>query len=307
MQSRTSRYFAVIAHHNSLRDAADALHVAQSALSRQIAKIEEEFSTPMLERHPRGVMLTPAGEIYLRYAREHLAEEDHMRAELDALKGLHHGTLRIHAIESLGRSMLPNLLAAFRDAHHGVKFQVVIAGSDEIIDAVREVASDIGLGYYSQPSPDVEIRPLLRQPLVAIVAANHPLAKQKQVSLRDVAQFPAALTAKNSHSRNLIDTACWQAGVSLTCVLETNSVELLTGFVEHSNAVTFLLPMSAFDGIHARTLAAVPIDSEILNVGVIEALTRTSRKLSPIGEAFLSFLATQLTTMPEPTQRQRRT
>jgi DNA-binding transcriptional LysR family regulator len=306
MQSRTSRYFAAIAQHNSLRDAADTLHVAQSALSRQISKIEEEFGAPMLERHPRGVMLTPAGEIYLRYARDQLAEEDHMRAELDALKGLHHGTLRIHAIESLARSMLPPLLAVFREAHRGVKFNIMISGSDEIIGAVREVATDIGLSYYSQPSPEIEIRALLREPLVAVVAANHPLAKRKQISLRDAAEFPAALTSKNSRSRNLIDTACWQAGVSLSPVMETNSIELLSGFVEHSNGVTFLLRIAALEGIRARRLAAVPIHSEILNLGVIEALTRASRKLAPIGEEFLAFLGAQLQTLQEQNSHRRR-
>ncbi len=306
MHSRTSRYFTAIAQHSSLRDAADALHVAQSALSRQISKIEEEFGAPMLERHPRGVELTPAGEIYLRYARDQLAGEDHMRAELDALKGLHHGTLRIHAIESLARSLLPPLLAIFREAHRGVKFNVVIAGSDEIIGAVREVATDIGLSYYSQPAPEIEIRALLREPLVAVVGAHHPLAKRKQISLRDAADYPAALTNKNSRSRNLIDTACWQAGVSLSPALETNSVELLTGFVENSDGVAYLLRISALDGIRARTLAAVPIHSEILNLGVIEALTRASRKLSPVGEEFLSFLGAQLAAVAEQNFRRRK-
>lgn len=306
MQTRTSRYFAALAQHSSMRDAADTLHVAQSALSRQISSIEEEFGTTMFERHPRGVMLTPAGEIYLRYARDQLAQEERMRAELEALKGSNYGTLRVHAIESLARSMLPELLAAFRTQHPGVRFNLTIAGSDEIAGAVREVATDIGISYYSQPSPGIEIRAIMREPLVAIVAARHPLTRCKQISLRDAAEFPVALTGKNSRSRNLIDTACWQEGVALSPVLETNSVELLTGFVERSGGVTFLLRLSALDGLRARKLEAVPIRSEILNMGVVEALTRASRKLSPIGEKFLSFLGTHLTAARESMPRARR-
>ena len=306
MQTRTSRYFIALAQHSSMRDAAEALHVAQSALSRQIAKIEEEFGTPMFERHARGVRLTQAGEIYLRYARDQLAEEEQMREDLGVVKGLHQGTLRIHAIESLARSILPPLLAAFREAHPGIKIQVVIAGSDEIIGAVREVVTDIGIGYFSQPAPEIEIRAIMREPLVALVAARHPLAKLKQISLQEAAAYPVALTSKSSRSRTLIDTACWQAGVSLSPVLETNSVELLTGFVEHSQGVTFLLRLSAIDGLRGRTIAAVPIHSEILNMGAIEALTRVSRKLSPAGEEFLTFLGTHLSTMRDNSRRQRR-
>ncbi len=294
MDIRTSRYFAAIAQHASIRDAADALNVAQSALSRQILKLEQDFGVALFERHPRGVALTAAGEVYLRYAREQIAQSEHMRAELHALSGVHRGTVRIAAIESLAQSLLPGLIAGFREQHPGVGFDVKMDGSERIIEAVREIDTDIGMTYYSQPASDLEVRVSAREPLVAIVAAGHALATQQRVSLRDVAGFPTALTTSGSRSRNLIDTACWKAGVALSPVLETNSVELLTGLVERSDTVTFLLRLSAAHGIRNRTLAAVPVRSEILNMGTIEVLTRTSRKLLPVSEAFLGFLGTRM-------------
>jgi DNA-binding transcriptional LysR family regulator len=294
MQTRTSRYFAAIAQNNSIRDAADALHVAQSALSRQILKLEQELGVGLFERHPRGVVLTAAGEVYLRYARDQIAQAEHMRAEIDALNGMQRGTVRIHAIESLTSSLLPRLIAGFRKLHPGVRFEVMMAGSEHIIEAVRQIDTDIGMTYYSQPAADLEVRLSAREPLLAIVAAKHPLAKATRIGLREVAAFPTALTARGSRSRSLIDTACWKAGVSLSPVLESNSVELLTGLVEHSDAVTFLLKLSVSAGLRAKTLAAVPVRSEILNMGTIEVLTRSARKLSPVGEEFLAFLGTKL-------------
>ena len=190
MDIRTSRYFAAIAQHNSIRDAADALNVAQSALSRQILKLEEDFGVTLFERHPRGVALTAAGEVYLRYAREQIAQSEHMRAEFHALSGKHRGTVRISAIESLTQSMLPRLIAAFREHHPGVGFDVKMDGSEHIIEAVREIDTDIGITYYSQPASDLAVRVSAREPLVAIVAAEHPLTKKKRVGLRDVAAFP---------------------------------------------------------------------------------------------------------------------
>lgn len=294
MDIRTSRYFAAIATHNSIRDAADSLHVAQSALSRQILKLERDFGVTLFARHPRGVALTAAGEVYLRYARDQIAQAEHMRAEFHALNGVHRGTVRISAIESLTRSLLPRLIAAFREQHPGVGFEVKMDGSERIIEAVREIDTDIGMTYYSQPASDLEVRVSAREPLMAIVASGHKLAKEKRVGLRDVTAFPTALTSRGSRSRSLIDTACWKAGVSLSPVLETNSVELLTGLIERSNTVTFLLRLSAADGLRAGTLAAVPVRSEILNMGTIEVLTRVSRKLSPVSEDFLAFLGTEL-------------
>jgi DNA-binding transcriptional LysR family regulator len=294
MQTRTARYFAAIAQHNSIRDAADALHIAQSALSRQILKLEQEFGVALFERHPRGVMLTAAGEVYLRYARDQIAQAEHMRAEIDGLNGMHRGTVRIHAIESLTSSWLPRVIASFRKLHPGVTFEVMMDGSERIIEAVRQIDTDIGMTYYSQPASDLEVRFSAREPLCAIVAAEHRLAKEKRVGLRDVAAFPTALTTRGSRSRSLIDTACWKAGVAFSPVLESNSVELLTGLVERSDTVTFLLKLSASVGLQARTLAAVPVRSEILNMGTIEVLTRVSRKLSPVGEEFLGFLGATL-------------
>jgi DNA-binding transcriptional LysR family regulator len=295
MDIRTSRYFAAIAQHGSIRDAAEALNVAQSALSRQILKLEEDFGVMLFERHPRGVVLTAAGEVYLRYARDQIAQAEHMRAELHALSGIHRGTVRISAIESLTRSLLPRLISTFREQHPGVGFEVRMDGSEHIIEAVREIDTDIGMTYYSQPASDLEVRVSAREPLMAVVGAGHPLAKQERVGLRDVAAFPTALTPRGSRSRSLIDTACWKAGVALSPVLESNSVELLTGLAARSNTVTFLLRLSAADGISNGTLAAVPVRSEILNMGTIEVLTRVSRKLSQVSEAFVEFLATELT------------
>ena len=294
MADRIHRYFTAIAQHRSIRDAAEVLNVAQSALSRQIAKLEQDLGAEMFTRHPRGITLTPAGEVYLRYARDQLAQENSVRTELDALRGLSDGTLRIHAIESLARSLLPRLLVAFRTRRPGIHYHVTIAGSDEIAGMVREVGTDIGISYYSQPSPDIEIRAIAREPLVAIVAASHPLAGRSRIDLQDATAFPIALTEKKSRSRSLIETACWQAGVAFSPVLETNSVELLTGFVEHGTGITFLLRYSALDGIRSRTLAVVPVRSDILNFGAIEALTRASRRLPPVGEEFLAFLANSL-------------
>lgn len=290
MQTRTSRNFVAIAQHASLREAAEVLNIAQPALSRQIAKIEAELGVALLQRSPTGISLTPAGQVYLRYAREQLVEEERLRAELRGLKGLHQGTLRIHAIESLAKSVLSPVLAQFQQRHPGVLFNVDIVGSDEIIGAVRDMATDIGLGYFSQPSPGIEIRAIMREPLVAIVASHHPLASESTLTLDMTAGFPLALTNRNSRSRDLVDTAFWQAGLRFTPVIETNSVELLTSFVQHGAGVTFLLKSSALDGLASGRLKAIPTQSGILNVGAVEALTRASRPLPQLGEDFIDLL-----------------
>ena len=86
MTTVSLRYFATVARRGSIREAAEELHVAQSALSRQIQKLEQEFGVPLFQRHARGVELTSAGEIFLRHARSSLRQTERVRSELDALK-----------------------------------------------------------------------------------------------------------------------------------------------------------------------------------------------------------------------------
>ncbi len=133
------RYFAAVARHRSIREAAEELHIAQSALSRQIHKLEEDFGVPLFHRHARGVELTSAGEIFLRHARSSLRQIERVRSELDALKGLRRGTVTIQSIESLVQHLLPRAIARFSERHPGISFDVTIDGSDHVVAAVLKL------------------------------------------------------------------------------------------------------------------------------------------------------------------------
>ncbi len=138
MNNVNLRYFASVARHGSMREAAEELHVAQSALSRQIQKLEQELGVPLFQRHARGVELTSAGEIFLRHARSSLRQEERVRSELDALKGLRRGTINVQAIESLVPGVLPQVILRFSARHPGITFNVTIDRTDRILAAVRE-------------------------------------------------------------------------------------------------------------------------------------------------------------------------
>jgi len=138
MTSISLRYFATVARRGSIREAAEELHVAQSALSRQIQKLEQDFGVPLFQRHARGVELTSAGEIFLRHARSSLRQTERVRSELDALKGLRRGTINIQSIESLVPGVLPQAIMRFRARYPGITFEVTVDRTDRIIAAVRE-------------------------------------------------------------------------------------------------------------------------------------------------------------------------
>jgi DNA-binding transcriptional LysR family regulator len=288
------RYFAVVARHGSIREAAEDLHVAQSALSRQIQKLEVDLGVPLFQRHTRGVELTSAGEIFLRFAQSSLRQVDHVRSELDALKGLRRGTIAIHSIESLVPHLLPRAITGFRKRHPGIRFEITIEGSDQVVAAVREGRTDIGLAFNPPAEREFATAFKMREPLVAMMSARHPLAKLPRVLLADCAAYPVASPMKNTGSRVLIDIACKAAGIHIASALETNSIQLRVHFVHINNGITFVSRLSAWDSLHSGELVAVPIRDRLVNSATIDAITHASRQLPLAAEEFLRFLQGEL-------------
>jgi DNA-binding transcriptional LysR family regulator len=300
MTNANLRYFTSVARHGSIREAAEELHVAQSALSRQIQKLEQVLGVPLFQRHARGVELTSAGEIYLRHARSSLRQDERVRSELDALKGLRSGTINMQAIESLVPGVLPRVILGFTARHPGITFNVTVDRSDLILAAVREGRTDIGLVFYPTMESEVTSVFKMREPLVALMSPRHPLAKKAKVSLAESVDYPIALPLRNSGSRMLIDIACKAAGIYIRPVLETNSIQLRVQFLKVNNGITFHSRLSAAESLSTGKLVAVPIRDRIVNTATIDIITHASRQLPLAAEAFLRFLQGELQNLREP-------
>ncbi len=290
MINQSLRYFSAIARHGSIREAAEELHIAQSALSRQVQKLEEEFGVPLFHRHARGVELTSAGEIFLRHAQINLRQLERVRSEIDALKGLRRGTVSIRSIEALVPHLLPRAVARFSGRYPGIQFEITIDGSDQVVAAVREGRTDIGLAFYPPAEAELETVFKMREPLVAVMAADHPLADRPRVSLADCAAYPIASPMKHTGSRILIDVACKAAGIHIAPSLDTNSFQLRVEFVKVNHGITFLSRLSAWDNLRSGELVAVPIRDRLVNNASIDAIVHSARQLPLAAEEFLRFL-----------------
>lgn len=294
MSDNSLRYFAAVAEHGSIRKAAELLHVAQSAVSRQVMKLEDQFGMPLLERLPRGVRVTFAGQIVLRHARDQLGQLERVRSEIAALKGLVRGVVRIHAIEALTHEVLPSAIARFCERYPGVTFNVSIARTNEILDALREVQTDLGFAFCPQLDANLACRFRIRAPIMALVSPGHPLAAAASVTLTELTAFPIALSSGPSGSRGLIDAACRQAGVHLAPTLETNSMRLITQLVRTVGGIALLPRWAASISIRTNGLVAIRIRNRVLNSATVDAVALRSRQLSPAVNEFQNFVRAEL-------------
>src|SRR5579863_2594731 len=188
-------YFLAAAQTQNFRKAAELCVVAQSALSRQIAALEDELEIALFTRNKKRVKLTPAGEefaLYVRNAMEQLQEGQLLLTELQAGQ---HGTILIGCIESLATAFLPALFASFHRQYPLIRLKVRVNHTDELVTWVEQ--GEVELGLILDPRLQSElliIKELFRQPLHLLVSANHPRTQQAApVTLEQIMAEPFLL------------------------------------------------------------------------------------------------------------------
>jgi len=193
LQDTTLRYFLAVAQSGSLTEASARLHVAASALSRQIAGLEAQLGTPLFERHPRGMVLTAAGEILAVHARRTVLDAERALGEIGALQGLRAGQVRLATSDAFANELVPRLCVEFQRTHAGVQFSVIALPTAQVPDAVRSGAADIGLCFSRAPHKDIEVAYRQSAPVLALLPPGHPLAAAGSVTLAQMAGYPLAL------------------------------------------------------------------------------------------------------------------
>lgn len=303
MSINAIRYFMEVVRAGSIREASERLNVAPSALSRQIQNLEYELNMPLFERKPRGMVLTAAGEIYARYSQTVMLEGDRVRSDLEELRGLRRGVVRVATVEGVVADMLTAVVAAFRAKNSGIRFHLVAMGTDDVIASVRDGRTDIGISFHAQPDAAVRFVRRLRDPLAALVHPGHALATRRQITLLEILSHPTAVPEPGFGIRRLIDDQCRRLGQSLTPALETNSIEALRGFAR-SGAGISMLPGSSFQReIRQKAVVAIPITDRALNQCSMDISILTGRHLPIAISKFLELLDKEM--MPTKTSRRK--
>jgi DNA-binding transcriptional LysR family regulator len=289
---RFLRYVDEVARVGSIRQAAERLHVAPSAVNRRIQDLEDELGTPIFERMPRGMRLTAAGELFVRYIRSRNAELDGVRSQIEELKGMRRGTIKITASQALATSFLPKAVAAFREHHPLVGFEVRISDHGQALSALRAFDVDLGMVFNLAPEPDIEAIAQFDQKLVAVMHRDHPLASQAQLQLRDCADYTVVLPDRELGGRQMLDRFLMRRSFKLRPMVESNSFEFLRGCLYYQQAISFQIDIGAVpDG---GDLVARDIADRNFPRGRLVLASLRGRQLPVIVHAFAEHLQRML-------------
>jgi DNA-binding transcriptional LysR family regulator len=257
---RILRYVDEVARTGSIRKAADHLNVTASAVNRRIMDLEEELGAVLFERRPRGVRLTAAGEVFVHYLREQDGGVERMKSQIEDLKGLRRGTVRIACSQALALDFLPREIAEYRKRHPLVAFDVKVLDHEQAMAALAAYEVDLVLVFRPPFMPNFQPLMSLEQRLVAVMSVDHPLASRRTIRLRDCAAHPVALPERSIGGRQLLDEVSARSGLTFKLAAESNSFEMLRGLVTHANLISFQIRIGTLPESNKLGLVARDID-----------------------------------------------
>lgn len=167
--------------------------MAASAVSRQLGKLEDSLGVVLFERQARGMALTEAGARLLAHATEHNAQAGELVEQLKGLSAEEALRVRVACTEGFGPSFMPLVMSSFRQTHPEVRLQLLVAGPQEVSALVSRGEVDLALKYSMAPEKGLQVLHSAIAPIYAIMPAQHPLARQRSVSVADVLRYPLLL------------------------------------------------------------------------------------------------------------------
>lgn len=290
MKLESLRYFHVTQQCGSIRKAAERLHIAPSAVSRQIAILERELGLGLFERKSAGVRTTAAGRLLAHHTQSIFRDIDRARSAIEDLKGLRVGEVTIYAMEGIVGDFLPALFLSFRTRFPGISFNLVLAPSDRIIEAVVHDEADIGITFNARPRQELSVVARYAEPVSCLVSPKHPLAREKSVTLQRLNEFPLALPDQAFGLRQLIDLAAKRRGITLNAMTTTNSLELTKRLAASGAAVAFMPRFTVSAEIANGSLRCIPVNEKPFQSAHSDVCIHKTRTMSAAGGEFLAAL-----------------
>lgn len=291
------RIFVAVAERQHMTRAAEALNLAQSAVSGAIGNLEQRYGTKLFHRVGRGIALTDAGALFLSEAQAVLARAERAELVLSELGDLKRGALTVQASQTIASYWLPRHLVRFRQAHPGVEIKLSIGNTAQVAAAVHEGTAELGFIEGAISDTALVADEVARDQLVILVAPDHPWVAPdhpggdgRALTRDELAAGPWVLREQGSGTRSVFESAMEGFGLppgSLQVLLELPSNEAVRAAVESGFGATALSASVAAPSLEAGLLQTVDLK---LPDRPFYVLRRTERYLSRAAEALIAII-----------------
>jgi len=283
-------YFDMVVRLGSMRQAADRLNVASSAINRQIINLENDIGSPLFERLPRGLRLTPAGEVLIRHVRDTLRNFDSALADIEDLRDLRKGVVAVAAVEGVAADFLPREISDFHKSYPGISFAVSIFESDKVLSMLRSNSADVGLMFNPPPRSGVKMEVSVPLRIGAIMSPNHPLAKRKAVRLAECKPYPLILPDITHPNRRWLNSILNYPNREVAPLASSNSFQLMRALSKYGFGIAFQTLVGIEEEIRNKDLTYVPLSDRSLKASVLAVISRGKSALSGPASLFVKAL-----------------
>ena len=284
MEFHQLRYVCAIAETGSFSRAAERCQIAQPSLSQQVLKLEEDLGTKLFDRLGRSVRLTEAGRAFLPHARSILSQMEMARSSVADKCADVRGSVAVGVIPTIAPYLMPRYAAGFAKKYPEAKLRIVEETTPILVENLRNLSIDFAILALPLRHKDLELFPLRTEPLFAVLPKDHPRARVKSLTLKDLRGEPFVMLRDGHCFRDLSLAACTHARVTPRIAFESGQFSSLFGMVAAGVGVS-LAPEMAIDR-NADCLYVRLSDARATRT--IVAAVLHGRSFNRVQQAFLS-------------------
>lgn len=253
------KIFATIARLMSFTRAAEHLHMTQPTVSQQLAMLEAQFGTALIERDTRRLRLTPAGEALLPYAEKLLALSQEALEETRAAAGLADRTLRLGVGHTLAIYLLPELLSRYQTLYPDHPVRISVGNTNQLLDLVAAEVAELALVGSPAEHPDISVKPFMQDHLVLIVAPDDPWAARTEVDVAEIHQRVLLTREPGSALHASIERLLGASVLASMSLIQLGETEAIKRGVEAKLGVALIQGIAVEREVAAGILVALRI------------------------------------------------
>lgn len=295
-------HFNAVAEHLSVREASRRLNIAASAVSRQISQLELALGVELFVRdRRRRLTLSPAGEILYGHTRNLGVILDSAVDELELLRGLKTGTVRIATVESVGIAFLPEIISEFGRRYPGLQLEVALVPGAEVVERLIDERAEVGFGFVTDSNPQIGVALHRDVPIGAMIRHDHPLADSRgPVRLAECLAHPMAIANSEISIRKVVDPFLLQAAQTLPPMVEVDSIRMLVELALTGRYVSITTPIGAQTDIAEGRLVFRPLAEDGLPENRFGIMLRRGGTLPLAAAVFLDYARNQFSRIELP-------
>ncbi len=289
MQIESLKVYCDLTETESFTKAAQINHITQSAVSQQISSLERQFKALLIERSKKKFRLTREGELLYQASKEIVQTYERLHSQLQELKDIISGTVRVATIYSVGLHDLPPYIKRYLKNYPTVNVHVEYRRSNQVYEDVLGNIVDLGVVAYPVRDPKLELVQLRKEPLVLICNPDHPLARSKGLKMSALAGQKFVAFESDIPTRKALDKLFREYGVHVVPVMEFDNVETVKRAVEIDAGISIVPRICVQEEVQDKTLVAIEVDDAELS-RPLAVIHKKNKVLSTAMKQFIALL-----------------